>query len=49
MNRWKDPGLEVVKRRLKDELLERIVEAHDPLPVRECAGNPRDTSNCESD
>lgn len=35
VNRWRDPGLEAVKRRLKDELLERIVEAHDPLPVRE--------------
>jgi arylsulfatase A-like enzyme len=35
INRWRDPAIEPVKRRLKDELLDRILAAHDPLPVRE--------------
>ena len=35
INRWRDPAIEPVKRRLKDELLDRVLAAHDPLPVRE--------------
>jgi arylsulfatase len=35
VNRWTDPSLNVVKRRLKDELLDRHLTAHDPLPVQE--------------
>ncbi len=34
-NLWGKPGLEKVQRNLKDELLARIVGAHDPLPLRE--------------
>jgi arylsulfatase len=33
-NRWDDPKLDDVKRRLKGELMDRIIEARDPLPVR---------------
>jgi arylsulfatase A-like enzyme len=35
VNRWTDPNLKVVKRQLKDELLDRLLVTHDPLPVRE--------------
>jgi arylsulfatase A-like enzyme len=35
VNRWKDPSLQATKRQLKDELLDRVLAAHDPLPVRE--------------
>jgi arylsulfatase A-like enzyme len=35
VNRWRDPALKAVKRRLQDELLDRVLTAHDPLPVRE--------------
>jgi arylsulfatase A-like enzyme len=35
VNRWRDPALEAVRRQLKDELLDRVLKAHDPLPVQE--------------
>lgn len=35
VNRWKDPKLADVRARLTRQLLDRILEAHDPLPVRE--------------
>jgi len=35
VNRWSDPSLEKEKRGLKDELFDRVLAAHDPLPVRE--------------
>jgi arylsulfatase len=35
INRWNDPSMQATKRRLKDELLDRVLAAHDPLPVRE--------------
>jgi len=35
VNRWHDPALKTVKLRLQDELLDRVLTAHDPLPVRE--------------
>ncbi len=35
MNRWRDPALESFKTQLKDELIDRVVTAHDPLPVQE--------------
>lgn len=34
VNLWDDAGREQVKRQLKDELMERIIKARDPLPVR---------------
>ncbi len=34
VNRWDDSSLVEVKRRLKDELMDRMIEARDPLPVR---------------
>ena len=34
VNLWDDAGLEQVKHQLKDELMERIIKARDPLPVR---------------
>ena len=33
-NLWRQPGLEKVKQDLKDELLTRVVQSRDPLPVR---------------
>lgn len=35
VNLWDRPGLEPVPSQLKEELLDRILMAHDPLPVRE--------------
>ena len=35
VNRWKDPGLDSVRRQLRDQLLDRVLTARDPLPVRE--------------
>jgi hypothetical protein len=34
-NLWNRPGFEKTKSRLKEELLDRVLAAHDPLPVRE--------------
>jgi arylsulfatase len=35
VNLWDRPGVETVRNRLKDELLDRILAARDPLPARE--------------
>ncbi len=35
VNRWNDQAVQRVKRGLKDELLDRVLAAHDPLPLRE--------------
>jgi arylsulfatase A-like enzyme len=34
VNRWDDPGLKATRHRLQVELMERIIQARDPLPVR---------------
>ena len=35
VNRWSDPKMDAVRERLTRQLLDRVLEAHDPLPVRE--------------
>ncbi len=35
VNLWNRPGIEKVRSRLKEELLDRMLAAHDPLPPRE--------------
>jgi arylsulfatase len=34
-NRWKDPSLASVRRTLKEQLLDRVLQTHNPLPIRE--------------
>jgi len=34
-NVWSQPKYEAMRRRLRDELLDRVMQAHDPLPIRE--------------
>lgn len=35
VNLWDRPGLEAARGRLKEELLDRVLASHDPLPARE--------------